>query len=388
MVGETIKMTPTEFVAAVSQTLEYAYSGVLITGEVASYKVNQGKWVFFDIKDDETSVPCFMTLWSLRQPLEDGMKVVVRGVPKVTKWGKFSLTVTAVQPVGEGSLKKAFEMLKKKLTAEGLFDPAKKRKIPEDLTRLGVISSIQAAGYADFIKIINARWGGMKVTVAHTQVQGLDAPDQIIRALDYFNERGDVQMIAILRGGGSADDLSCFNDEKLTRVIAASKIPVITGIGHEVDESLADLAADVRASTPSNAAEMLTRDRKEEAMKVKRQIRLMTSAVLDNVKLARSDNKSKCDKIANGLLAKYIEPGIRENRRKMTDVLTKIKTSYLFVENELAQKKKILTVLNPENVLRQGYAIINGKVDIGNVVKITTMTNEIDAEIKQIKERK
>ena len=388
MVGETIKMTPTEFVAAVSQTLEYAYSGVLITGEVASYKVNQGKWVFFDIKDDETSVPCFMTLWSLRQPLEDGMKVVVRGVPKVTKWGKFSLTVTAVQPVGEGSLKKAFEMLKKKLTAEGLFDPAKKRKIPEDLTRLGVISSIQAAGYADFIKIINARWGGMKVLTAHTQVQGMDAPDQIIRALNYFNERGDVQMIAILRGGGSADDLSCFNDEKLTRVIAASKIPVITGIGHEVDESLADLAADVRASTPSNAAEMLTRDRKEEAMKVKRQIRLMTSAVLDNVKLARSDNKSKCDKIANGLLAKYIEPGIRENRRKMTDVLTKIKTSYLFVENELAQKKKILTVLNPENVLRQGYAIINGKVDIGNVVKITTMANEIDAEIKQIKERK
>ena len=388
MVGETIKMTPTEFVAAVSQTLEYAYSGVLITGEVASYKVNQGKWVFFDIKDDETSVPCFMTLWSLRQPLEDGMKVVVRGVPKVTKWGKFSLTVTAVQPVGEGSLKKAFEMLKKKLTAEGLFDPAKKRKIPEDLTRLGVISSIQAAGYADFIKIINARWGGMKVLTAHTQVQGMDAPDQIIRALNYFNERGDVQMIAILRGGGSADDLSCFNDEKLTRVIAASKIPVITGIGHEVDESLADLAADVRASTPSNAAEMLTRDRKEEAMKVKRQIRLMTSAVLDNVKVARNDNKSKCDKIANGLLAKYIEPGIRENRRKMTDVLTKIKTSYLFVENELAQKKKILTVLNPENVLRQGYAIINGKVDIGNVVKITTMTNEIDAEIKQIKERK
>ena len=388
MVGEAIKMTPTEFVAAVSQTLEYAYSGVLITGEVASYKVNQGKWVFFDIKDDETSVPCFMTLWSLRQPLEDGMKVVVRGVPKVTKWGKFSLTVTAVQPVGEGSLKKAFEMLKKKLTAEGLFDPAKKRKIPEDLTRLGVISSIQAAGYADFIKIINARWGGMKVLTAHTQVQGMDAPDQIIRALNYFNERGDVQMIAILRGGGSADDLSCFNDEKLTRVIAASKIPVITGIGHEVDESLADLAADVRASTPSNAAEMLTRDRKEEAMKVKRQIRLMTSAVLDNVKLARSDNKSKCDKIANGLLAKYIEPGIRENRRKMTDVLTKIKTSYLFVENELAQKKKILTVLNPENVLRQGYAIINGKVDIGNVVKITTMANEIDAEIKQIKERK
>ena len=97
-------MSPTEFVSVVNQTLEYAYSSVLVTGEVASFKVNQGKWVFFDIKDEETSISCFMTLWSLRTPLEDGMKVVVRGTPKLTKWGKFSLTVTAVKPVGEKSI--------------------------------------------------------------------------------------------------------------------------------------------------------------------------------------------------------------------------------------------------------------------------------------------
>ena len=205
-------MSPTEFIAVVNQTLEYAYSSVCIVGEVASFKINQGKWVFFDIKDEESSVGCFMALWSLRQPIEDGMKVMVRGVPKVTKWGKFSFTVTAVAPVGEGSLKKAYEMLKKKLTEEGLFDVSKKRPLPADLTKLGVISSTQAAGYADFIKIINARWGGITVQVAHTQVQGMDAPDQIIRALKYFNERGEVDVIAILRGGGSANDLSCFND--------------------------------------------------------------------------------------------------------------------------------------------------------------------------------
>ena len=102
--------TPTDFVSAVNQTLEYAYSSVLIKGEVTSFKVNQGKWVFFDVKDEETSIPCFMTLYQLRVPLEDGMKVVVRGVPKLTKWGKFSLTVNAIKPVGEGSLKKAFEL--------------------------------------------------------------------------------------------------------------------------------------------------------------------------------------------------------------------------------------------------------------------------------------
>ena len=138
--------TPTEFISVVNQTLDYAYSSVLITGEVASYKVNQGKWVFFDLKDEESSISCFMPLWDLRMPLEDGMKVIVRGVPKITKWGKFSFTVSVVKPVGEGSLKKAYELLKKKLEAEGIFDQAKKRPIPEDLTKLGVISSTMLDG--------------------------------------------------------------------------------------------------------------------------------------------------------------------------------------------------------------------------------------------------
>ena len=145
---DSLSLTPTEFIAVVNQTLEYAYEAVTIVGEVASFKVNQGKWVFFDVKDEESSVSCFMTLWEMRQPLEDGMKVMVRGVPKITKWGKFSFTVSAVQPVGEGSLKKAFEILKKKLAEEGLFDEERKRKLPEYISKLGVISSTQAAGYA------------------------------------------------------------------------------------------------------------------------------------------------------------------------------------------------------------------------------------------------
>lgn len=334
-------LTPSEFIAYVNQTLEYAYSSVTIVGEVSEFKVNQGKWVFFNVKDEETSVPCFMTLWGLSQPIEDGMKVVVRGVPKITKWGKFSFTVSKVAPVGKGSLKKAFEMLKKKMADEGLFDLTRKRSLPEDLSKIGVISSTQAAGYADFIKIINARWGGLKVLTAHTQVQGLDAPEQIIRALKYFNEKTDVQAIVLIRGGGSADDLSCFNDETLVRAIAASKIPVVCGIGHEVDESLCDLACDVRASTPSNAAELITRDRKSE--KLAEKMRLM---------------RQKIDfEIRN-------------------------------LESELSQKMRILEVLNPEKILKQGYAILAGVASVGSVVKITTFEKEIDAEIKKVKERK
>ena len=380
--------SPTEFIAAVNQTLEYAYSSVVVMGEVSSFKVNQGKWVFFDLKDDESSVSCFMTLWSLRQPLEDGMKVMVRGVPKLTKWGKFSLTVSQAAPVGEGSLKKAYEMLKKKLASEGLFDAAKKRPIPEDLTKIGVISSTQAAGYADFIKIINARWGGVKVQVAHTQVQGLDAPDQIVRALQYFNERSEVQIIAIMRGGGSADDLSCFNDERLVREIAASKIPVITGIGHEVDESLADLAADVRASTPSNVAEMLTKDRNEEKIKLTRMMERTKQALDQNIEQAVRVNNEKVLRVSRGILDKYIIPSIESDREKIQKIAEIIQRKFSETSILIKQKIKLLDALNPEKVLRQGYAIMSGKISPGSVVKITTYNNEIDAEIKKVKERK
>ena len=362
--GEAPTFRPTELIEVINQTLEYSFSSVLLVGEVSSFKINQDKWVFFDLKDEESSVPCFMSKFQLRVPLEDGMKIVVRGIPKITKWGKFSFTVQTVQPVGEGSIKKAFEMLKRKLTAEGLFDAERKRPIPEDITKLGVISSTKAAGYADFIKILNARWGGIKVQVAHTQVQGIDAPEQIMRALKYFNEHTDVQAIVIIRGGGSADDLACFNDEALTRAVAASKIPVVTGIGHEVDESLVDLAADLKASTPSNAAELITKDKRNLESWVKTKIDAAGRIIIDraNTELGRIDD---------GLA--HLE--------------TFIKQKIEFIYDALLQRIKILESLNPEKILEHGYAILTGKISPGSVVKITTYDKEINAEIKEIHER-
>ena len=383
-----MSFTPTEFINIVNQTLEYTHAEVMIEGEVASFKVNQGKWVFFDLKDEESSVGCFMTLWNLRVPLEDGMKVVVKGTPKLTKWGKFSVTVAAVRPTGEGSLKKAYEMLKKKLMLEGLFAPERKRALPEDLTRIGVISSRQAAGYADFIKIVNARWGGMKIVTAHTQVQGMDAPDQMIRALKYFNERSDVQVIVMLRGGGSADDLACFNDEQLVREVAASKIPVVTGIGHEVDESLCDLAADLRASTPSNAAELLTRDRRKEKAQLVRTMGQLREDVLDKIEQAKWTNADKVEKVGRGLVTKYIEPMRVANYDRVRQMSHKLQGEYTKMRDLMVQKSKLLLALNPEKVLAQGYAIVAGEMVLGGVVNITTFDKEIEAEIKQIKERK
>lgn len=359
-----LKFSVSEFVETLNQTLDFAYAGVTIVGEVSSFKVNQGKWVFFDLKDEESVLNCFMSIYNLRTPLEDGMKVAVRGVPKLTKWGRFSFTVQNIIPVGEGSIKKSFELLKKKLEKEGLFAPEKKRPLPENLEKIGVISSPQAAGYADFIKILDERWGGLEIKVAKTQVQGMVAADQIIRALKYFNERNDVQIIAIIRGGGSADDLAVFNDENLVRTISASKIPIITGIGHEVDESLSDLAADIVGSTPSNVAQIISKDKKTEVLKMKGNLESLKNLIFQKIEQETTTNKGKASEISRGLLSKIAEE-----------------------KNRIGQIRKTLMAFNPESVLKQGYAIISGNLSPGNVVKITTFDKIIETEVKNVRKR-
>ena len=397
------KLTVSQFVEIVNQALGYSFSSVLIEGEVSGFKVNQGKWVFFDLKDEECSVSCFLPLFQLRMALEDGMKIIIKGEPKVTKWGKFSVTVRQMKPVGEGDIKKNFELLKKKLTAEGLFDSAKKRSIPDDLKRIGVISSTQAAGYADFCKILNARWGGLEVLTAHCQVQGIDAPDQMIRALEYFNERADVDIIAIMRGGGSADDLSAFNDEELVRRIAASRIPVITGIGHEIDESLADLAADIRASTPSNVAEMLTLDKMAEMAKVRTQVSGVKNKILRELNVAKDaiqlrgirtkvlqeiENMRGLIQItgARNRMSQELNSLIGMAGKKVAEVRNVLRVKTESLQREVEGKIKMVEAANPLMALKRGYAIISGEIAKGKEIKIRLEKKKITAEIKKVKE--
>lgn len=362
--GEERPYSVSEFIDHCNAMLGRDFDDILIEGEVASFKINQGKWVFFDLRDNEFSVNCFMVLSQLTAAITDGMKVRVRAVPKVTRWGKFSLTVRQVMPVGEGNIKKSFELLKKKLILEGLFDPARKRPLPPHIHNIGVISSTGAAGYIDFLKILDNRWGGLKIKTVNTQVQGLAAPEQIIRALSFFNERGGVDVIAILRGGGSADDLAAFNDEALARAIAASKIPVITGIGHEVDESLADLAADVRASTPSNAAERLTPDKSAISRQANLRVEDAKRYLLNKIDLMGSSVRDKITQLRSEIVNK-----IDQNLR------------------HIAETRKILESLNPENVLSRGYAIITGKQSPGSEIAITTKKQILTAEIKNVQKR-
>ena len=351
-----------DFIAVVNQTLEYAYPTVEVEGEVASFKVNQGKYVFFDIKDAGGSIGCFMSVWQLRVPIEDGMKVIVSAVPKLTQWGKFSLTVKTIRPSGEGALKKSFELLKSKLETEGLFAPERKRRLPIVPQHVAVIASTQSAGYADFIKILNDRFGGLRVDVAHVQVQGTDAPDQIIRVINYFNQQESLpEVIVIIRGGGSADDLSSFNDEPLVRAIAGSRIPTLVGVGHEIDTSLSDLTADVSAATPSNAAQILVPDRMEIIRAVRAQVISLLPRVLQ---LIDGQRQSVKDMMINVIDA--VERAADEQMRRLLSL------------------RNVLTQLDPNVVLARGYALIRGNVKVGATIEIETNKVILEAEVKNV----
>lgn len=360
-----LRLSVSDFVALTNQTLEYAYPSVVVEGEVASFKVNQSKYVFFDLKDQEASVGCFMTVWQLRMPIEDGMKVVVSATPKLTQRGKFSLTVRSIQPSGQGALKKSFELLKVKLEDEGLFAAERKRSLPPVPKRVAVITSTQAAGYADFVKILDDRWGGLKIEVAHVQVQGTEAPDQIIRAVKYFNEQEILaDALVIIRGGGSADDLATFNDELLARAIAASRIPTLVGVGHETDESLADLVADVRASTPSNAAQILVPDRRE----LIRNIYSQMKAILQRIKRVASERQV------------YM-------RDRLSRVLEQIGQHHQRSQERLGHFRQVLAQIDPKVILRRGYALLRGQPEVGKSIEIETYKAIIRAKVESYDEK-
>jgi exodeoxyribonuclease VII large subunit len=203
--------------------------------------VSKNKWLYFDLKDEFSKVSCFASIYALPGPLDDGMVVRVTGVPRLHPQFGFSVTVQTITPAGEGSIKKAFLLLKKKLTDEGLFDEARKRGIPDLPRSIALVASVESAAYADFIKILSARWPFVNVHVYDSQVQGEAAPEQLVRAIKRANESAELaDVLVVTRGGGSADDLQAFNDERVVRAVAASRMPTIVAIGHEIDESLSD----------------------------------------------------------------------------------------------------------------------------------------------------
>ncbi|MFH1353914.1 MAG: exodeoxyribonuclease VII large subunit [bacterium] len=352
-------LSVTEFVSAVDDDL-IVFDGVMVEGEVDEFNISGNKWVRFTLKDKESNVRCFMTVWDLKTEIENGMMVQVTGRPRLTqKWG-FSFNLKSVQAAGEGSLKRAFELLRKKLMAEGMFAAERKRILPRFPRHVALITSREAAAYADFLKVLQARMGGLTISFIHTQVQGEDAPRQIIEALKTANAGlNNLDAIVLVRGGGSLEDLQAFNDESVVRAVASSRTPIIVGVGHERDITLAELAADVRASTPSNAAELLVRSREEIKREVEGMHKGLANALIDQIK-TRGAAIEGAVKIVSYTL---------RNRLQTT-------------QQKIIQLQRMLGSLSPQQTLKRGYSITrgaDGKI-LKDVTKITikdTITTQL-----------
>lgn len=330
-------LSPSDFVGLLNQTLEIAYPGVVIEGELTNFKVSKNRWVYFDLQDESASIKFFGTVYMLPGPLEDGMMVRVSGAPRLHPRFGFSVNARSIAPAGAGSIKQAVNLLAAKLEAEGLFDTARKRPLPALPRTIGLITAAGSAAYADFMKILNERWGGVEVQLADVYVQGAQAPTQIVRAVEYFNELSALaDVLVVTRGGGSAEDLAAFSDERVVRAVAASRIPTLVAVGHEVDVSLAELAADLRASTPTNAAQLAVPSRQE---------------TLAGFAVAK---KSLTEIIGNRL----------KDADRETKVSRKYLTSQVFLLLTDRQKlihshRKLISVFDPRAALKRGYAIVS-----------------------------
>lgn len=389
---DTQALSVSQYLDLVNQTLKHIPSKeMLVEGEVSDYRVAQGKWVSFDLKDEqeEAVLKCFMTTWQLKIVIEDGMRVQIKGYPKIyERFGSFKMNVQEVQAVGEGALRRAYELLKKKLQDEGLFDVARKRELPRFPERIGLITSRDAAAYGDFVRVLNNRWGGVRVLHTHVHVQGREAVSDILGAFQTFSqldggERPDV--IVLTRGGGGLEDLHAFNDELVARAIFASPIPVVCAVGHERDESLADFVADVRASTPSNAAERVVPSRPDLFYEMETLVSHMESALTDRIQ-----EQGFILERATSLFGFIFERQKERLDRYQEDLFNQVDTWIPRIRERLGYAQRILHHVNPTNILARGYSLVtqNGSVvkdaselEIGSEIGVQFASSFVDAKV-------
>ena len=259
--------TVSQLTARIRDLLEAEFDDVWIAGEISNTHASQAGHIYFTLKDEKSQIRCACfrdKLRAIKFRPADGLNVTVRGSISIYEArGEYQVYVTQIEPIGLGALQLAFEQLKARLAAEGLFDEERKQPLPLLPRRIGLITSPTGAAVRDVLRILLRRFPNVHVLLYPVRVQGEEAPAEIAAAFEYFGRQRAADVLLLVRGGGSLEDLWAFNEEAVARAIAASPIPVISGIGHETDFTIADFVADVRASTPSNAAEIVVRTRDE-----------------------------------------------------------------------------------------------------------------------------
>jgi|DewCreStandDraft_4_1066084.scaffolds.fasta_scaffold02849_10 exodeoxyribonuclease VII large subunit len=388
-------LTVSEATKIVKDLLEESLDKVWIKGEISNLSCPVSGHIYFTLKDavSQIKVAFFKSSNKFTQSkLKDGKEVIVFG--KITIYSKrseYQIIAEDILIYGEGDLLLEFEKLKKKLSEEGLFNEERKRKIPEFPEKIGIITSPTGAVIEDIIKIIKRRYPVVYLIIYPSMVQGDEAPQQLIDGLAYFNSRDDIDVIILARGGGSIEDLWAFNNENLAREIYKSRIPVISAVGHEVDFTIADFVADLRAPTPSAAAELVVPDKKELLQTLNNLQKTLYNHIINLYtsyyeKILNYENNSVFKKILNFYdeYSQILDEYLVDIKKSIKDLLKNKNEQIKFIYEKLL-------LLNPYSILKKGYSVVfdeNGKiiknsenVDIGDDINIKLYKGELKANI-------
>jgi exodeoxyribonuclease VII large subunit len=378
--------TVSELLAHIKSTLEESFHEVMVEGEISGISHAHSGHCYFNIMDQEASLSCALFRQDLlRHPgfknIKEGDKVLIYGPLTVyPKRGTFQILVKRIAPVGAGLLKIKFEALKKKLSGEGLFDLDRKKAIPRYPKKIVVITAPGGAALHDFVNVYRRRGFDFQITIVPALVQGEKAASSLIAGLSKAQDlKPDV--IVLTRGGGSPEDLWCFNDESLVRKIAGSPIPVISAVGHEVDWTLSDFVADLRCETPTAAAETLSQPQTE----VRRKIQLLNQRLIHHLSSKKSEVQLRLTRYhpahlmqalrdqmlefqarlsrVNLIERSHLYIGVHERSQELDDLMRELETSVQLKLNGLAQRlehaQARLLAMNPKSVLQRGYAIVS-----------------------------
>lgn len=356
--------------------------GISVRGEISNFKQYPSGHCYFTLKDTNSALKCVMfrsRAQYLRFLPQNGMQVVAGGsIAVYERDGVYQLYVDSLIPEGTGDLALAFEQLKEKLAAEGLFDPARKQPLPAFPKKIGVVTSSAGAVLRDIYRVSKRRWPGIQLVLYPVQVQGEGAAEQITRGIDFFAEEYAVDVIIAGRGGGSMEDLWAFNEEPVVRAIAACPVPLISAVGHETDFTLADFAADVRAATPSQAAELAVPDRSE----VMRQVENLTGQLTRQVQRELALRRQRLEGLLNSRVMREPQSMLAERRQRLDFLLAGLqrtaKAELQGKQHKLGLILNRLAAINPVAVMGRGYGIVTKQDKLVSSIQ----TVEIDDELQ------
>lgn len=355
--------TVSEITSEIKHLVSSQFRDVLVEGEVSNFKPYPSGHLYFTLKDNASMLKAVFFNYQGRYPdgmIGDGMAVICRGrVDIYERRGEYQLIVSAIEPRGLGILQLKFQMLKEKLLKEGLFDQDKKKSLPVLPRVIGIVTSPVGAAIRDMLKVISEKFENMSVLIYPVRVQGEEAAFEIVEGIEYFNQTRSVDVIIVGRGGGSLEDLSPFNDEMVARAIYASLIPVVSGVGHEIDFTISDFVADVRAPTPTAAADMVVRAKTDFADAIealKSQLEHSMRTKLERCRLALYQQvmelKEKKELFVSHRM--YLDELLNNLIHGFSTYFTARRTHF----ESLVQR---LNDLNPEDILKRGYSITLNK---------------------------